>query len=293
MTRTKRSGTSRASGVELLRIERSGKAAAINAGLERCRGDIVFFTDVRQQLAPDSLQRLVACFADPEVGVVSGELMIREPNMRQEADIGLYWRYEKWIRRQQSRIDSVLGATGCIYAMRRELAAPLPADTLVDDMHLPLVAFFRGYRIILVDAKAFDDPTLLKTEFRRKVRTLAGVYQVLGRFPALWRPSNRMWVHFLSHKLGRLMLPWALLAAAVSAFSLPPLWAELAIGIQTVFYGLAAADTLVPESLALKRLTSVARTFVVLMAASLCAVSICFIHSRTFWDRPTGQAGRA
>ena len=64
-----------ASGVELLRIERSGKAAAINAGLERCRGDIVFFTDVRQQLAPDSLQRLVACFADPEVGVVSGELM--------------------------------------------------------------------------------------------------------------------------------------------------------------------------------------------------------------------------
>ena len=85
----------------------------------------------------------------------------------------------------------------------------------------------------------------------------------------------------------------ALLAAAVSAFSLPPLWAELAIGIQTVFYGLAATDTLVPESLAVKRLTSVARTFVVLMAASLCAVSICFIHSRTFWDRPTGQAGRA
>src|SRR5262249_27307012 len=132
--------------VHLIVLPRGGKAAALNAGIARATGEILFMTDVRQQLAPDSLNHLVACFADPEVGVVSGELVIREGVGQEEASVGLYWKYEKWIRKQLTRVDSVLGATGCIYAMRRELATPLPENTLVDDMFLPLAAFFRGYR---------------------------------------------------------------------------------------------------------------------------------------------------
>src|SRR6185436_6725197 len=137
------------SGVRLLRVPRGGKAAALNAGIAQARGEILFFTDVRQTLAPDSLRHLVASLADPTVGSVTGELYIVTGDRQEEADMGLYWRYEVWARKQMTRIDSIFGATGCIYAMRRELVEPIPADTLTDDAAFPLSTFFRGYRMIL------------------------------------------------------------------------------------------------------------------------------------------------
>jgi biofilm PGA synthesis N-glycosyltransferase PgaC len=270
--------------IELLALPRGGKAAALNAALGRATGEILFFTDVRQQLHPDSLANLVACFADPEVGVASGELVIREGAGLEEASVGLYWKYEKWIRKQLSRLDSVLGATGCIYAMRRQLARPLPQGTLNDDMYLPLAAFFRGYRVVLDDAAlAFDCPTMLASEFRRKVRTLAGVYQIVGSYPALLGPRNRMWIHFFSHKLARLLMPWAIIAAAVASFGLPAPWNVRAIGAEASACVLALLDVWVPAGFPLKRLTSPIRTFAVLMAASLCALAILFVPPRVLW----------
>jgi poly-beta-1,6-N-acetyl-D-glucosamine synthase len=271
-------------GVQLFKVPAGGKALALNRALEEAHGEILFFTDVRQQLSRDSLRNLVACFADPAVGVASGELVIRKGLTSGEAGVGLYWRYEKWIRTRQSRLDSVIGATGCIYAMRRELARPLPADTLADDMYLPLAAFFKGYRVILDDsAKAFDDPTNLSSEFRRKTRTLAGVYQVAGYYPALLGPGNRMWLHFVSHKLARLLLPWALLILAVTSVGLPNPWRIIVWCAQVGVYGLAALDGVLAESSPLKPVTARLRTFVVLMAASLCAVAILFVPARKLW----------
>ena len=271
-------------GLRLLRVPPGGKARALNRALEEASGEILFLTDVRQELSRDSLRNLVACFADPQVGAVSGELVIRQGQTSAEANVGLYWRYEKWIRTRLSWLDSVIGATGCIYAMRRELARPLPPDTLADDMYLPLAAFFRGYRVILdTTAKAFDDPTGLETEFRRKVRTLAGVYQIAGFYPALLGPGNRMWFHFVSHKLARLVMPWALIVIAAASLGLPEGWRAAAIACQAAFYGLALLDGIVPESSPLKRATSPARTFVVLMAASLCAVAILFVPPSKLW----------
>jgi cellulose synthase/poly-beta-1,6-N-acetylglucosamine synthase-like glycosyltransferase len=273
-----------AQGVALISISRRGKAVALNAGLRRARGEILFFTDVRQQLDRAALRELVACFGDPAVGVASGELVIRHGASREEADVGLYWRYEKWIRRRLSRLDSVLGATGCIYAMRRDLAVEMPEDTLLDDVYLPLAAFFRGYRVILdEDAKAFDVPTSLETEFPRKVRTLAGVYQVMRQYPGLLGPSNRMWFHFVSHKLGRLLLPFALLAILAASFWLPPFWSLPAISLQAIFYALAAIDPWIADRWALKRLSSPARTFAVLMMAALASISFFFVPSSRFW----------
>lgn len=270
--------------LRLIALERGGKAAALNAGIARATGEILFFTDVRQDLAPQSLARLAECFADPTVGAVSGELVIRDGAGMEEASVGLYWKYEKWIRKAQSRIDSVMGATGCIYAMRRELAAPLPAGTLNDDMHLPLGAFFRGYRVILEDsARAYDFPTQLASEFRRKVRTLAGVYQIVGQYPALLGPRNRMWLHFVSHKLSRLLMPWAMLAALASSLGLRDPWRTWVLAAQAAGYGLAAADLLLPEGTPLKRLSSPVRTFVTLMAASLCAVAFFFVPAGVLW----------
>ena len=270
-------------GVELVRIPARGKAAALNAGLERARGDVLFYTDVRQQLAPDSLKHLVACLADPEVGAASGELVIRDGQTLEEIHTGLYWKYEKWIRRHESRIDSVMGATGCIFALRRRLAARMPEGTLLDDVHLPMLAFFRGYRVILDEqAKAFDIPSSLNTEFRRKVRTQAGVYQLLMQFPALLGPKNRMWFHFVSHKLGRLVLPHALILLAASSFFLPQPEKTWALAGQAVFYALAAADLLLPGCL-LRRITSPVRTFVVLMAAAFCAQAVWFVPAGRLW----------
>ncbi len=133
-------------------MERGGKGAALNAGIPQSKNEILLLTDVRQVVAPDSLQALIDCFADPSVGAVSGELLIRGGARHDETDIGLYWRYESWIRNKLSAIDSIFGATGPLYALRRELAVPIPPDQLLDDVYLPLAAFFRGYRLIVEPA---------------------------------------------------------------------------------------------------------------------------------------------
>jgi hypothetical protein len=270
--------------VRVIELPPGGKAVALTAALREARGDILFFTDVRQRLEPDSLRQLVSCFADPEVGVVSGELVIVEGDSLEEANVGLYWKYEKRIRKGLSHIDSILGATGCIYAMRRELAVPVPRGTLLDDVYQPLNAFFKGYRVIMDEsARAYDFPTLLGSEFRRKVRTQAGMFQIMRAYPALLGPGNRMWIHFMSHKLGRLMLPWALIAAFGSALALPDPFRILMLAPQVAFYALALVDQWVPEHTLLKRLSSPIRTFTVLMAAALCAPFALLAPSEKVW----------
>ena len=188
--------------------KQEGKAAALNDAILLARGEVLFFTDVRQPLDSQALRHLVANLADPTVGAVTGELRLLRGDSGEQADMDLYWRYELWARSKQSRIDSLFNTTGCIYAMRRELAAPIPADTLSDDAALPLGAFFRGYRVIFDPAAiAYDYPAVAGTEFRRRLRTLAGLWQISARFPALFTSRNRMRWHFLSHKFGRLALP--------------------------------------------------------------------------------------
>jgi hypothetical protein len=130
----------------------------------------------------------------------------------------------------------------------------------------------------------------LGTEFRRKVRTLAGIYQLVGIFPQLIGPANRMWIHFISHKLGRLLLPFALILMALSSFGLPGPWRAATVTAQGAFYLLAALDSSIPGRWPVKRVSSMARTFVVLMAASLCAVAIFFVPPRKLWKETRVRA---
>jgi cellulose synthase/poly-beta-1,6-N-acetylglucosamine synthase-like glycosyltransferase len=271
-------------GVRLIRLARGGKPAALNAAIPTASGEILVLTDVRQVLAPDSVGLLMESFADPEVGTVSGELLIRRGVTEEESNIGLYWRFETWIRDRLASIDSMFGATGPFYAVRRELAVHIPPDMLLDDMFLPLTAFFRGYRLVVDGrARAYDYPTTLDTEFRRKVRTLAGNYQILLAFPGLLGPGNRMWLHFVSYKLGRLLIPWCLIAVAISSPWLPPPWNIVLLAGQGVFYGVAVLDFVVPAGTPLKRLSSPVRTFVVMMIAALRALSVFFVPARSLW----------
>ena len=271
-------------GVQLVRVPHGGKAAALNAGMARARGEVLFFTDVRQRLERDALHHLVACLGDPAVGGASGHIIFVESDGGGEADVGLYWRYEKWLRDKLTDVDSLLVATGCIYALRRELARPLPVDALIDDAYLPLAAIFAGYRFVFErQAIAYDYPTRLDMEFQRKVRTLAGLFQVVRSYPRLLNLFSSVSFHFFSYKLGRVLLPYALLLIAVSSFWLPGGWSAAVVSGQLVLYGLAALDHWIPVGFALKRLSSVCRTFVVLMAASFCAGSILFVPASRLW----------
>ncbi len=271
-------------GVKLLVLPKGGKPAALNAGIAQSRGEILVLTDVRQVLEPASVAHLVACFADPSVGVVSGDLLMRRADAPEQAVFPLYWRLERWIRKQQGKLDSMLGATGPFYAMRRELAVEMPADTLLDDMYLPLAAFFRGYRAIVdEDARALDYVPPLKAEFGRKVRTLAGNYQIMWQYPALWSPRNRMFFHFVSHKVARLVLPYLFLLLLAFSFGLPGYLAWAAVAAQAAFYLLAAVDPLIPPSWPVKRASSPIRAFVLLVAAALFAIVIFFVPPRKLW----------
>jgi poly-beta-1,6-N-acetyl-D-glucosamine synthase len=274
------------SGVRLLRVPKGGKAAALNAGIGQAKGDILFFTDVRQKLAPDSLRHLVACLADPTVGSVTGELHIVTSDRQEEADMGAYWRYEVWARKRMTLIDSIFGATGCIYAMPRELVEPIPPDTLGDDAAFPLSAFFRGYRMILdPEAKAYDLASPLGSEFERRMRTLAGLWQILARRLELLGLRDRMWLHFLSHKVGRLLLPWLALTALASAFWLPSPWRGMVLGGAVAFLALASSDSGLPQGSALKRITSPARTVLVMLAAAFCSISVFVVSPQRLWKR--------
>lgn len=271
-------------GIQLIELPRSGKPAALNVGIARSQGDILLLTDVRQVLEPDSAKELVSCFADPTIGVVSGDLPMRQGIDIEENNTSLYWRYERAIRKDLGKLGSTFGATGPFYAMRRELAPVMPANTLLDDMYLPLAAYFRGFRVIVDEsARAIEYPFSVRGEFRRKVRTLAGNYQIIRQYPALLTRRNRMLFDFISYKIGRLLLPWLFVGVFVCSFGLPAPWVRIVVSAQVSFYALAAADLLVPPNSAIKRLTTPARTIVTLLAAAALALSAVFIPPHRLW----------
>lgn len=270
--------------VRVIRIPRSGKPAALNTAALRLTGDIMIFTDVRQNLEAHALRRLVRPFCDPTVGVVSGELVLRQGATQAEADVGLYWKYETWIRRQLSLLDSMFGAIGPFYAIRSKLFVPIPEDTLLDDMYLPLTAFFKGYRLIVEPgALAFDYPMTREREFGRKIRTLGGNYQLLLRMPELLTSRNRMLWHFLSYKAGRLLLPWLFAILFCSSFELPNPMNWMMLAAQIGFYLLALLDPVVPQGTVLKKASSPVRTFLVFMVATIKGLKVLFVPAQTLW----------
>ncbi len=209
--------------------ERRGKAALINALVPVVGGEIVVFADARQRFDRAALRALVANFADPAVGAVSGELILAANRDVAAAGQGtaFYWRYEKFLRSSESRVDSTIGATGAIYAIRRELFEPIPEDTILDDVLIPLRIVRRGYRVIFEpEARAYDQVSATaRDELARKARTIAGTFQLFARERWLFNPlRNRLWFETISHKALRLTIPALQVLLFVANLALAHVW---------------------------------------------------------------------
>jgi cellulose synthase/poly-beta-1,6-N-acetylglucosamine synthase-like glycosyltransferase len=209
---------------------RLGKMDTLNDLVSRTRNEIIIFCDARQIFAANAVKELVGNFADPRVGCVSGELMFQrkgegiegryaEPTVaaKQGATaqgLNLYWNYEKWIRKMESQIHSMLGATGAIYAIRKNLFHPLDRNIVLDDMFVPLKIIQKGYRAVWDDgARAYDEiADSPREEYRRKTRTLFGNYQIFGLFPDLLNPfKSPVALQLFSHKILRVLMPFLLI----------------------------------------------------------------------------------
>jgi poly-beta-1,6-N-acetyl-D-glucosamine synthase len=265
-----------------------GKASALNCAMEHAAGEIVVFTDARQNIASDALRNLVANFADLSVGCVSGELMIGGNDKGHSSEgIGLYWRLEKNIRLWEGLAGSSVGATGAFYGVRRNLLHPIPEDTILDDVYIPLLVVRQGQRVIFEPrAVAWDSLAMApKQEFRRKLRTLFGNYQLLRLQPWVLSTSNPVLLQFVCHKLLRLLVPFALIAALVSTFVLRNEEYGVAFVIQVLFYGLAALGLLRMPGGILARLSNISLTFVVINTAAALALVYFVTGRKVAWTR--------
>jgi glycosyltransferase involved in cell wall biosynthesis len=252
--------------------EHSGKAAALNIGMQNATGEILLFLDIRPWIESEAVQLLISNFDDPRVGCVTGELVLRDDghDVGAQAVGGLYWRYEQWIRNCEAKVDSPLGVYGGFYAIRRKLASVLPEGTILDDMLQPLGVIRQGYRSVLdLRARVHDIwPKSLRGEFHRKVRTLAGNFQLLQLAPWLLSRQNRLRFELISHKLMRLLVPLLLVilltsSALLANRSLPYTGA---LAAQIVFYILAALGSARNIPI-LSRLAAPASAFCMLNAA--------------------------
>ncbi len=272
-------------GVRVIELpEHVGKAAALSEACALAEHDILVFADARQRWARDALEKLLRNFADPRVGAVSGELVV-ESGSGVVAGVGLYWRYEKNLRYLEGRLYSTVGATGAISAVRRDLFRPIPPGTILDDVYWPLQVVMQGHRVIHErEARAFDRlPPRPRDEFRRKVRTLSGNFQLVARAPAVVLPwRNPIWFQFISHKLMRLVVPWALLTMLISSALSDQLPYRQLFFAQVAGYVLGLLGLCVTRNVR-GRMTVLASSFVVLNVAAWLA----------FWVFISGRASRS
>lgn len=233
--------------------ERRGKAAVLNDVLPTCKAGIVVLMDARQSIHPEALAELLPNFSDASVGAVSGELVFRKSGSEftdPEKGMDAYWRYEKFIRRQESGFRSVPGATGALYAIRKELFRPFPANAILDDVAIPMGIVRQGFRCVFEErALVFDRPSATPAqEAVRKRRTIAGSAQLAALWPWLMNPfQNPIWFEFVSHKILRLLSPFLLAGLLLANLALwrQPLYCVM-LAVQALFYAVAFFPRLWP-----------------------------------------------
>jgi poly-beta-1,6-N-acetyl-D-glucosamine synthase len=258
--------------VAVILDESNGKARALNEAVKRTAGEVLVFLDARQSVEIDAVTELTSCFADSTVGAVSGELLLESAESGSEEALGIYWKIEKIVRKLESASGSVVGVTGAIYAIRRELYTEIPAGTILDDVFVPMNVARAGKRVVFQPSAIARDRLFSAKgkEFSRKVRTLTGNYQLLRLAPWMFSRANPLLFRFISHKILRLLVPMLLLLMLMaSAMAGSPFYRAI-FWLQVLFYVLAVFGTLIPSVKQFKPV-GIASTFVMLNAAAALA----------------------
>jgi cellulose synthase/poly-beta-1,6-N-acetylglucosamine synthase-like glycosyltransferase len=208
-------------GVRLLAFEQQrGKSAALNRAIPQLSHPIVLLSDANTYAEPSACRRLAGWFSDPAVGVVCGRLVLTDPRTGRNVD-GIYWKYETFLKKCESRLGALLGSNGGIYAIRKGLFTGIPANTIVDDFVIPLQARRQTGCRIIYDREAVaceETPAAIACEFHRRTRIGAGGFQSISLLKGLLHPRHG-WVCFTfwSHKMLRWVCPFFLVGALLSS----------------------------------------------------------------------------
>lgn len=265
---------------------RRGKASVINAAFPELTGELVLLSDANTYLDAHAVRRLVRWFRDPSVGAVCGRLILTDPRTGRNVD-SIYWRYETFLKRCESRLGALLGANGAIYAIRQSVFAPIPQGTIVDDFVIPLLARLRTGCSIVYDGEAVareETPASVGSEFHRRSRIGAGGFQSIG---LLWRllDPRQGWIAFtfMSHKVFRWVCPFCLVMLAIINIVLAgqPLYRWLLL-VQSAFYLTALVGAFLPGRSIVLRVLRLSTMFTGMNAALLVG------FWRWVWGRQKG-----
>ncbi|AHL77383.1 glycosyl transferase family 2 [Stutzerimonas stutzeri] len=208
------------SSIQVLDLPRGGKAAALNAAVALADGDVLVFTDADNQWNERTLGRLLAPFADPDVGCVGGHMVIPDPGHALSLGDSLYRHYEAWLRRAENRTGCMVSTDGALLALRRELFQTVPAQ-VNDDFFLSTCAPVAGKRIVYADDAVVLDQGVdeIGKQFRRRLRVTVGGLQSLACRRTLMNPLRHGFyaVALVSHKLIRRLAPVLLVPLLLSS----------------------------------------------------------------------------
>lgn len=274
---------------------RRGKATVLNETVPQLCGEIVIFSDANTQTAPDAARRLVAWFQDSKVGAVCGRLVLTDPAGGRNVD-SLYWKYETFLKHQESGLGALLGANGGLYALRKALFAPIPPDAVLDDLVIPLLAKLRSGRDIVFEpgAVAYEEtPASVRSEFHRRSRLGAGGFGSIRMLAGLLQPW-RGWIcfTFLSHKVLRWFCPFCLAAMLIANLLLAGERFYLALMIgQLFFYGTAMVAAYIPSQQKVVKLLRLTTMFTSMNGAILIGFARWVRGTqRVTWTRTTRMA---
>jgi cellulose synthase/poly-beta-1,6-N-acetylglucosamine synthase-like glycosyltransferase len=270
---------------------RRGKASVLNDLVARATGEYVIFTDAATVFFPDAIKHLISGFwRYPTAAVIGGMLELRPEDTSRNTD-GLYWRYEMFLQHAESLIGAGLGASGAIYTVRRRHYCPLPPDTMADDLLEPMLVRLRmkGDVVLHSPARAWQaTPKHVADEFRRRIRTGAGISHVVLTTRHLLRPQwGLVALAFWSHKMLRLLGPWFLLTALAANIWLFDQWIyRLLLTGQAAGYGLALSAGRLRVVPVIGRAAVAARYFLVLNSAlAIGCLKFLFGMSSPTWSR--------
>lgn len=269
---------------------RRGKMAVVNDGVAAAKGDICVFTDVSEVFDKDAVKKLVRNFQDNSVGAVTGNHIFNPSPAGLAKGVNIYWLYQRWLQRMESRVSTIISCDGTIYACRRKLFEAPPAGTINDDKAVPWKFLEKGKRILfepeaIARGDALEDTVRF---FRQKVRGQAGMYQLFFMFKNLFVPKQLMfWFIFMSHAVGPVIVPWFV---ALLLFSNVMLACEMPYKVffylQLIFYAGAVIAMIAQYFRIRVPVLHIPYVFTISNAASICGFwAFIFKTQKATWTK--------